>query len=287
MSILESARHLTTDSFSTAPLGRSRGRDLPKPREIGNSRPILRVLHKPPSGPMPQAFSRGTMPPPVHQQQAAPRRAFAPAGDKPIGGLGKRGFDIAVAVSALIVMAPLMIIVALAILVTMGRPVIFIQQRVGFGGAAFGCFKFRSMVVDAEERLARYLAGNGAAALAWAETQKLKHDPRITWLGHILRKTSLDELPQLFNILRGDMSCVGPRPVLASELAEHYGIHARDYAAARPGLTGMWQVSGRSNTTYAQRVNCDRFYVRRWSPALDLMILLRTLPAVLRVRETA
>ena len=286
MSILDSARHLTADSFSTAPMRRSRRRALLKTRALGNPRPLMRALSATPPNCLQQAFSRKAVQPPVQPPVSAPRRADAGRA-KPVGGPGKRGFDIAVAVSALIVMAPLMIIVALAILATMGRPVIFIQQRVGFGGAAFGCFKFRSMVADAEERLARYLAGNGAAALAWAETQKLKHDPRITWLGHILRKTSLDELPQFFNILRGDMSCVGPRPVLASELAEHYGIHARDYAAARPGLTGMWQVSGRSNTTYAQRVNCDRFYVRRWSPALDLMILLRTLPAVLRVRETA
>jgi exopolysaccharide production protein ExoY len=286
MSILDSARHLTTDSFSTAPMRRSRRRALLKTRALGNPRPLMRALSAAPPNCLPQAFNREAAQPPVQPPTSAPRRADAGRA-KPVGGLGKRSFDIAVALSALIVMAPLMIIVALAILATMGRPVIFIQQRVGFGGTAFGCFKFRSMVADAEERLARYLAENREAAQAWAETQKLTHDPRITWLGHILRKTSLDELPQFFNILRGDMSCVGPRPVLASELAEHYGVHAGDYAAARPGLTGMWQVSGRSNTTYAQRVNCDRVYVRRWSLGLDLLILLRTLPAVLRVRETA
>jgi exopolysaccharide production protein ExoY len=204
----------------------------------------------------------------------------------PVGGVWKRGFDIMVAGSALLIMAPLMIAVAILILVTMGRPVFFIQQRVGFSKRTFGCFKFRSMVSDAQERLERHLAQNEEAARLWHETQKLKHDPRITWLGRVLRKSSLDELPQLFNILRGDMSCIGPRPVITPELSR-YGAYADDYAKARPGLTGFWQVSGRSNTTYAYRVNCDRYYVRRWSPVLDIVIMLRTIPAVLRFKETS
>jgi len=205
---------------------------------------------------------------------------------RPVGGIWKRAFDITVAGSAIIVMAPLMLVIALIIVVTMGRPVIFMQQRVGFNRQPFGCFKFRSMVTDAQERLERHLAQNEEAARLWRETQKLKRDPRITWLGQLLRKSSLDELPQLFNILRGDMSCIGPRPVIISEL-NRYGIHADDYAKAKPGLTGFWQVSGRSNTTYAHRINCDRFYVRRWSLALDFMIMLRTIPAVLRFKETS
>lgn len=204
----------------------------------------------------------------------------------PVGGQIKRCLDCAVAISALIVMSPIMIAIALLILVTMGRPVIFIQQRVGFNKSLFGCFKFRTMVADAQERLAKHLAEDSEAARLWQETQKLKQDPRITWLGHILRKSSLDELPQLFNILLGDMSCIGPRPVLASEL-HRYGPHAEDYAKAKPGLTGIWQVNGRSNTTYAHRVNCDRYYVRRWSLLLDIIILFRTIPAVLRVKDTA
>jgi exopolysaccharide production protein ExoY len=206
--------------------------------------------------------------------------------EKPVGGLWKRSFDIAVAGSAIIVMAPLMLFVALLILITMGRPIVFIQQRVGFNKRTFGCFKFRSMVGNAQERLERHLAQNEEAARMWRETQKLKHDPRITWLGQILRKSSLDELPQLFNILLGDMSCIGPRPVITAELSR-YGDHADDYAKAKPGLTGFWQVSGRSNTTYAFRINCDRYYVRRWSLALDVMIVLRTIPAVLRFKETS
>jgi exopolysaccharide production protein ExoY len=205
---------------------------------------------------------------------------------KPIGGVWKRSFDIAVAGSAIIVMAPLMLFVALLILVTMGRPVLFIQQRVGFKKLPFGCFKFRSMVANAQEKLERHLAQDEEAARLWHSTQKLKHDPRITWLGQVLRKSSLDELPQLFNILRGDMSCIGPRPVITDEL-NRYGAYADDYAKAKPGLTGFWQVSGRSNTTYAFRINCDRYYVRRWSLALDVMIVLRTIPAVLRFKETS
>jgi exopolysaccharide production protein ExoY len=203
----------------------------------------------------------------------------------PVGGAWKRALDITVALCALVVLAPIMAVVALLILVTMGRPVVFIQQRVGFGRAMFGCFKFRTMVPDAQERLARYLAENPEAAVLWRETQKLRHDPRITWLGHVLRKTSLDELPQLFNVLRGEMSCVGPRPVIANELAR-YGTHAADYLSAKPGLTGMWQVGGRSTTSYAHRVNCDRYYVRRWSLMLDVIIMLRTVPAVMRFRDS-
>ncbi len=198
----------------------------------------------------------------------------------------KRIFDVTAAFAGLIVMAPIMLFVALLILVTMGRPICFAQQRVGFRKSPFRCFKFRTMVPDAQERLAQYLAENAEAAAAWRDTQKLKHDPRITWLGHILRKTSLDELPQLWNILRGEMSCVGPRPVVTSELAR-YGAYEEEYAMAKPGLTGVWQVSGRSNTTYAHRVNCDRFYVRQWSFGLDLMIIMRTIPAVMRFRDTA
>jgi exopolysaccharide production protein ExoY len=219
-------------------------------------------------------------------QRGVEGKAHDGSAARPVGGAIKRCLDCTIALSAIIVMAPIMIAIALLILVTMGRPVIFIQQRVGFNKSLFPCFKFRTMVADAQERLAKHLAEDSEAARLWQETQKLKQDPRITWLGHILRKSSLDELPQLFNILFGDMSCIGPRPVLATEL-HRYGPHAEDYARAKPGLTGFWQVNGRSNTTYAHRVNCDRYYVRRWSLLLDIAILFRTIPAVMRIRETA
>jgi exopolysaccharide production protein ExoY len=211
------------------------------------------------------------------------KRAVA---DAPVGGLVKRVLDVTIASTTLILMAPTMLLIALLIMITTGGPVFFVQQRVGFNRRLFGCLKFRTMVADASDRLAVHLAENPDAAQAWRETQKLKNDPRVTWLGNILRKSSLDELPQLFNVLRGDMSCIGPRPVLLDEL-KRYGDHDTDYAKAKPGLTGMWQVNGRSKTSYAHRVNCDRYYVRRWSVALDFKILFKTIPAVMKIDETA
>jgi exopolysaccharide production protein ExoY len=209
-----------------------------------------------------------------------------PISDKPIGGTLKRIFDIVIAATTLFLLAPILLTVALLIYITQGGPVFFSQKRVGFNRRTFRCFKFRTMIPDAEEKLAQYLATNEEAAVDWQKNQKLKHDPRITWLGHILRKSSLDELPQLFNVLRGEMSCIGPRPVLNEEL-QRYGIHAREYIKARPGLTGVWQVNGRSNTTYEYRVNCDRYYVRRWSFMLDIRVLFLTIPAIMKFDETA
>lgn len=205
----------------------------------------------------------------------------------PVGGRSKRAFDILIAATSLVLMAPLMLMIAAIILVTMGRPILFVQQRAGFNRKVFGCFKFRSMVSDADQRLARYLQHCPEAARAWAETQKLKDDPRVTWFGHILRKSSLDELPQLINVLRGEMSCIGPRPVPLNELNTRYGRTAGDYARAKPGLTGMWQVNGRSSTTYGRRVAYDRVYVRRWSMLLDMDILFRTVPALLKTDQTS
>ena len=218
---------------------------------------------------------------PLSQPGATP-----PAGGVPVGGLIKRVFDVTIASTTLVLMAPTMILIALLIVITMGRPVFFVQQRIGFNRRLFGCLKFRTMTVKGGDWLAGYLAENPDAARAWSETQKLKHDPRVTWLGRLLRKSSLDELPQLLNVLRGEMSCIGPRPVVQDEL-KRYGDHETDYAKAKPGLTGMWQVSGRSNTSYAHRINCDRYYVRRWSVALDLGILFKTIPAIIKVDETA
>jgi exopolysaccharide production protein ExoY len=209
-----------------------------------------------------------------------------PAYEVPVGGLVKRVFDVTIASTTLVLMAPTMILIALLIMITMGRPVFFVQQRIGFNRRLFGCLKFRTMTVKGGDWLANYLAENPDAARAWSETQKLKHDPRVTWLGRLLRKSSLDELPQLLNVLRGEMSCIGPRPVIEDEL-KRYGDHETDYAKAKPGLTGMWQVNGRSNTSYAHRVNCDRYYVRRWSVALDFGILFKTIPAIIKVDETA
>lgn len=205
---------------------------------------------------------------------------------RPVGGAIKRAFDILIASTTIFLLLPILLMIASLILLTMGRPILFTQKRIGFNGKSFGCFKFRTMVTDANERLAAHLRSSPEAFRTWNENQKLKNDPRITWLGHFLRKSSLDELPQLFNILRGDMSCIGPRPIIKDELAR-YGKHADDYVKAKPGLTGMWQVNGRSATSYAFRVKCDRYYVRRWSLFLDLLILVKTVPAVLKIDETS
>ncbi len=207
-------------------------------------------------------------------------------GAAPVGGRLKRIFDILIATTTLLLMAPIFLTIALLIVLTMGRPVFFVQKRVGFNRKSFGCLKFRTMVTNANERLAAHLLNCPQAARDWAENQKLAHDPRVTPLGQILRKSSLDELPQLINIIRGDMSCVGPRPVLEEELSR-YGLNAREYIRARPGLTGMWQVNGRNSTTYAHRVKYDRYYVMRWSFLLDLGILVRTIPAVMKFDETS
>ena len=202
----------------------------------------------------------------------------------PLGGRSKRALDIAFAAGGLILAAPLMLACALAIRRFDPGPVLFAQDRIGFGGRRFRCYKFRSMSVNAEELLARHLAADPEAAREWHETQKLRHDPRVTRLGMLLRRSSLDELPQLFNILRGDMSCVGPRPIVPGEL-ERYGANAEDYLRARPGLTGIWQVTGRSSAEYATRVLLDAGYVRGWSLRGDLLILCRTPLALLRVGE--
>lgn len=198
----------------------------------------------------------------------------------PTGGLLKRLCDIAIALSALIALLPLMVLIAVLIKLTMGGPVIYVHTRVGYRGRLFRCFKFRTMVTNPDEKLAQHLASNSDAAQEWRETQKLRSDPRVTALGRDLRKSSLDELPQLFNVLRGDMSCVGPRPIVVAEI-DRYGAYADKYLSARPGLTGLWQVSGRSRLSYEERVRLDCDYVRNWSLGLDLWILWRTIPALL------
>jgi lipopolysaccharide/colanic/teichoic acid biosynthesis glycosyltransferase len=159
-----------------------------------------------------------------------------------------------------------------------GNP-IFAQQRVGRGGKLFRCYKFRTMINGAEQVLADYLEQNPAAREEWRLTFKLAHDPRITPIGHFLRKSSLDELPQLFNILRGDMSLVGPRPIVPAEVPR-YRSRIRAYYTVRPGLTGLWQVSGRNLVSYRRRVAIDAAYARKASIALDLIILVKTVGVV-------
>ena len=205
---------------------------------------------------------------------------------RPIGGLTKRALDIAVASVALVLLAPLLLLVALLIRLTMGSPVIFSHARLGYGGRSFACLKFRTMVNDADTALQDHLVHNSAAREEWQIDRKLRSDPRVTRLGSILRRSSIDELPQLFNVLMGQMSCVGPRPIVAAEVPR-YGLAWEDYTKACPGMTGLWQVSGRNRLSYRTRVALDRRYVRRWSAMRDVWILLRTVPAVLRTEDTA
>jgi len=180
----------------------------------------------------------------------------------------------------LLFLAPLMVAVAIAIKLQDGGPVLFGHQRHGFQGRTFRCWKFRSMVVNAEARLSALLARDANARAEWAADHKLRLDPRVTGFGHFLRVSSIDELPQLFNVLVGEMSLVGPRPIVASEV-ERYGRWFGAYAAVRPGITGLWQVNGRNDVSYRQRVAFDVLYARRRSFGLNLRILIATVPAVL------
>ncbi len=199
----------------------------------------------------------------------------------PVGGLLKRILDLIIATTALVMAAPVMIVVALLIKMTAGGPAVFSHSRVGFGGKPFSCYKFRSMVANSEDVLKSYLEANPNIRMEWEKTHKIRNDPRVTFLGRMLRKSSLDELPQLYNIIRGDMSCVGPRPIVKEELLR-YGDHVGEYLRTRPGLTGLWQVSGRSSMDYANRVALDSQYVRNWSVWFDIAILFRTIFAVMR-----
>jgi exopolysaccharide production protein ExoY len=199
---------------------------------------------------------------------------------KPIGLTTKRFVDIIIASSAIILLAPLLILCFVFSMLTSPGPALFRHQRIGFRGRYFDCLKFRTMVPNSDECLRQYLAANPEANKEWIATRKLRFDPRVTALGSILRKTSLDELPQLFNVLMGDMSIVGPRPVTEEELVR-YSTSVRDYLSCRPGITGLWQVSGRSGTTYSKRIACDTFYARNWSLMLDAEIMILTIPAML------
>jgi undecaprenyl-phosphate galactose phosphotransferase len=197
----------------------------------------------------------------------------------PFTRTAKAVFDVSVATILLILGAPLMLLIAGMIRLD-GGPALFAHRRVGAGGRSFPCMKFRTMVVNGEAVLADVLANDPVRAAEWAATQKLTDDPRITRVGAFLRATSLDELPQLFNVLRLEMSLVGPRPIVQSEVA-FYGPNIAQYYATRPGLTGLWQVSGRSDTTYEQRVHLDVWYVNNWSFWNDVAVLMKTIPAVM------
>lgn len=194
----------------------------------------------------------------------------------------KRAFDIAFSSAVILITSPLFLILAILIRLTSKGPVIYFQQRIGKNGIPFNCYKFRTMYPNAEERLKDLLKSDPALKREWEQNFKLKNDPRIIPVGKFLRSSSLDELPQFWNVLKGDLSVVGPRPVIQDEITKHFGPKAQKILSVRPGITGLWQVSGRSNTTYAERVALDEKYVDTCNLALDLKIIARTIPSMLR-----
>jgi exopolysaccharide production protein ExoY len=192
----------------------------------------------------------------------------------------QRFFDLVVATVIIIALLPLLCIISLAVFVSSPGPIVFRQRRIGKDGLAFSCLKFRTMVTDAEQRLADLLSSDPEARAEWANDHKLRYDPRVTLVGRLLRKSSLDELPQLFNVLSGTMSLVGPRPIVLAECSR-YGRHFADYCSVRPGITGLWQISGRNDVSYRRRIACDVLYSRRQSVGLNFTILALTIPRVL------
>lgn len=206
----------------------------------------------------------------------SPALAFAPTGTRT--AIVKRLVDVIGAVGLGLVFSPL--IVVIVFLMRKDGSVIYRHRRVGRGGQMFSCLKFRTMVSDADQVLRELLESNPELRAEWVRDHKLRNDPRVTRLGRFLRRTSLDELPQLLNVLRGEMSLVGPRPVVREELLR-YGRSVGTYLAAKPGITGLWQVTGRNNTDYRRRVVLDTYYVRNHNLLLDLYILAKTTGVVL------
>jgi Undecaprenyl-phosphate galactose phosphotransferase WbaP len=193
----------------------------------------------------------------------------------PTPRLIKRSMDLVLTVAGGVCVLPLIGVLALLVKFSSKGTIFYGHTRLGERGRKFSAWKFRSMVTNGEEILHAHLAADPEARAEWDRDRKLKNDPRLTPIGSFLRKTSLDELPQLWNVLKGEMSLVGPRPIVRAEIAK-YGKCYKTYKAVRPGITGLWQVSGRNNTTYEERLRHDEFYVRNWSPWLDMHILART-----------
>ncbi len=193
----------------------------------------------------------------------------------------KRAMDIVLVLFGGLVISPFLILLWLLLKTDTAAGAFFGHTRIGRGGREFLAWKFRTMIPNADVKLHELLGRNPEAQAEWEATHKLKNDPRITWLGKILRRYSIDELPQLWNVLKGEMSLVGPRPIVAAEVC-HYGNHFDPYTWVRPGITGLWQISGRNDTTYEERVSLDEYYVRNWSIWLDIYILARTFAIVLQ-----
>lgn len=193
-----------------------------------------------------------------------------------------RMLDVLIALLALLFIAPLLLLLAAAVR-SDGGPALYRQERIGRDGKVFNCLKLRSMVIDADVRLNMLLEQDEAARAEWERDHKLRVDPRITGFGRFLRKSSLDELPQLINVVRGDMSIVGPRPIVAGEVTRYRG-YFRYYCSVRPGITGLWQVSGRNDVSYRRRVACDVVYAKARCMPLDIKIIAATVPAVMFAR---
>ena len=197
---------------------------------------------------------------------------------RPFGRFAKMMFDQIMAAMLLLLLSPLFLVIA-SLVRADGGPAFFSHKRIGANGHTFRCLKFRTMVTDADHVLRQVLQSDAEALAEWTETQKLRNDPRVTRIGSFLRKASLDELPQLINVLRGEMSLVGPRPIVDAETVR-YGRDIVYYYETRPGMTGLWQVSGRSDTSYERRVQLDLWYVKNWTLWHDITILLKTIPVV-------
>ena len=200
--------------------------------------------------------------------------------EQPLPRFIKRAFDIVASGCALILLSPVLIVVGLLVKLD-GGPIFFGHKRIGLNGDSFPCLKFRSMVLHGDEVLKQHLASNPEAQAEWQREMKLRDDPRITRIGKFLRSSSIDELPQLLNVLRGDMSLVGPRPIVVAEVERYRGDIAH-YYRVRPGITGLWQVSGRNDVSYSQRVHMDSWYVRNWSLWLDVAVICKTFPVILK-----
>ncbi len=222
--------------------------------------------------------------PDVSRRRVEPRPVIRPRAHVihagPAGSLVKRSVDIAGALLFLLALAPVMLVLALLVRMD-GGPALFAHKRIGANGRFFGCLKFRSMCLDAEKRLQDILERDPAARAEWERDHKLRNDPRVTAVGRFLRQTSLDELPQLINVLIGDMSLVGPRPIVRAEVSR-YGTAIQEYLRCRPGITGLWQTSGRNDINYDKRVELDTRYARSWSFRQDLVILFRTVGVVVK-----
>lgn len=228
---------------------------------------------------IPEVSPPQTSPPPTILHISMPVEAAAPAAPTEAQNDG-RAFDVVMATFLLILVLPLMCLTALFVLGTSRGPLLFRQSRIGRGGRPFNCLKFRTMVEDADCAIEGVLNDSPEARAEWLAVQKIKCDPRVTPVGAFLRRYCLDELPQLFNVLNGEMSIVGPRPIVAEEI-DRFGTNFADYCLVRPGITGIWQVSGRHLLSYDQRVALDAQYARSKCLSLDLRILWKTVPIVL------